>query len=55
MNNQNWREEKNGTQYVFKVNYDTLDGETYWRCFAFFIAYFMSLNTVSSEDVKDLE
>ena len=45
---------ENGTQYVFKVNYDTLDGETYWRCFAFFIAYFMSLNTVSSEDVKDL-
>lgn len=45
---------ENGTQYVFKVNYDTLDGETYWRCFAFFIACFMSLDTVSSEDVKDL-
>lgn len=45
---------ENGTQYVFKVNYDALDGETYWHCFAFFIAYFMSLNAVSSEDVKDL-
>ena len=45
---------ENGTQYVFKVNYDSLDGETYWHCLAFFMAYFMSFNTVSSEEVKDL-
>lgn len=45
---------ENGTKYIFRVNYDTLDGETYWRCFAFFMAHFMSLNTVSNEEVKDL-
>lgn len=45
---------ENENQYVFNVNYGTLDGETYWHCFAFFMVYFMSLNTVSSEDVKDL-
>lgn len=45
---------ENGTQYIFRVNYDTLDGETYWRCFAFFMAHFMSLNTMSNEEVKDL-
>ena len=45
---------ENGTKYIFRVNYDTLDGETYWRCFAFFMAHFMSLNTMSNEEVKDL-
>lgn len=45
---------ENGTKYIFRVNYDTLDGETYWRCFAFFMAHFMSLNTMSNEGVKDL-
>lgn len=45
---------ENGTRYVFRVNHDTLDGEAYWRCFAFFMAYFMSCNAVSSEDVRDM-
>lgn len=45
---------ENGTKYIFRVNYDTLDGETYWHCFAFFMAHFMSLNTISNEEVKDL-
>lgn len=45
---------ENGTKYIFRVNYDTLDGETYWRCFASFMAHFMSLNTVSYEEVMDL-
>lgn len=45
---------ENGTKYIFRVSYDTLDGETYWRCFASFMAHFMSLNTVSYEEVMDL-
>ena len=45
---------ENGTKYVFKVNHDSLDGETYWRCFAFFMACFMSINAVSNTDVGEL-
>ena len=45
---------ENGTKYIFRVNYDTLDGETYWCCFDFFMTHFISLNTVSNKDVKDL-
>lgn len=45
---------ENGTKYVFKVNHDSLDGETYWRCFAFFMACFMSINAVSNTDVREL-
>lgn len=45
---------ENGTRYVFRVNHDTLEGGAYWHCFAFFMAYFMSCNAVSSEDVRDM-
>lgn len=40
--------------YIIRVNHETLDDKAYWGCFASFLGFFMSLSTVSKEDVEAL-
>ena len=42
------------TDYILRVNHETLDDKAYWGCFANFISFFMSFSTVSKEDVEVL-
>lgn len=40
-------------EYIFSVNHDSLNND-YWRCFAGFIGYFMTYNTMSDNDAEAL-
>ena len=42
------------TEYILRVNHDTLDDKDYWRCFAGFISFFMSFSTLSKDCVEVL-